>query len=286
MLDERRLAEAHYNADDFARIRPIEETHFWFVGRNNILAAALRTLATHGSPPQRVLEIGCGTGNTLRVMRDSFPRATLIGMDALHAGLLHAKDRTTASLVEGRIEEMPFQGRFALIGMFDVLEHIEDDVAALARVNQSLDPSGSLVLTVPAGPSLWSRFDDQSRHQRRYTEPRLRSALRAARFRVDYMTHFMSVTYPALWVSRRFERFLTAAKALMARRQRAGAACERSSAIERELRVSPAINKLLGQLLRLETPVIRRRYRLPLGASLLAIASPIGKAAGKAGKEC
>src|SRR5260370_39475 len=115
---------ARYDPDDFTRMRPVEETHFWFVSRNNILAAALGTLRTNGSTPQHVLEIGCGTGNTLRVIRESFPRAMLIGMDALHAGLLHAKNRTTASLVEGRIEAMPFRRRFALIGMFDVLEHI------------------------------------------------------------------------------------------------------------------------------------------------------------------
>lgn len=257
---------AHYDPDDFTRIRPVEDTHFWFVSRNNILAAALERLATNGSPGGAVLEIGCGTGNTLRVIRESFPRSTLVGMDALHAGLLHAKNRTKASLVEGRIEEMPFRRPFALIAMFDVLEHIEDDVAALTRVYQSLEPSGTLIMTVPANPSLWSRFDDESRHQRRYTESHLRKALQAARFRIEYITHFMSVTYPALWLSRRLERLSAAAKG---HRSEVG-----EPAIARELRVSRTLNKILAQLLRLETPAIRRRYHLPLGASLLAIARP------------
>jgi trans-aconitate methyltransferase len=209
-----------------------------------------------------LLEVGCGTGNTLRVMRDCFPRATLIGMDAFHAGLLHARNRTEAALVAGRLEEMPFGRRFALIGMFDVLEHIADDAAALRRIHESLDRSGTLILTVPASPCLWSRFDDESHHQRRYTASKLRDVLQGAGFHVEYMTHFMSVTYPALWLSRRLERLLAVA----------GRRSGREPAIARELRVPFAVNALLARLLRLEAPAIRRRYRLPLGSSLLAIA--------------
>jgi SAM-dependent methyltransferase len=255
---------AHYNPDDFAKLRPVEDTHFWFVGRNNILGAALGTVTADGRGPNSVLEIGCGTGNTLRVLRESLPKATLIGMDAFHSGLLHAKHRTNASVVEGRIEHMPFRKRFALIGMFDVLEHIEDDVAALVAVHASLETGGSLILTVPANPSLWSRFDEESEHQRRYTESHLRKVLSAAQFRVEYVTHFMSVTYPALWASRHLDQLVSAIG------WKRPAIAE--SAISRELRVPHIVNALFGRLLRLELPFIRRRYHLPVGTSLLAIA--------------
>jgi SAM-dependent methyltransferase len=249
---------AHYNPDDFAKLRPVEETHFWFVGRNNILGAALGTLTADGSRPRSVLEIGCGTGNALRVLREGLPDATLIGMDAFHAGLLYARSRTDASLVEGRIEHMPFCRRFDLIGMFDVLEHMEDDVAALRLVVESLEPGGRLMLTVPAGPSLWSRVDEESQHQRRYTDRHLRGVLGAAQCRVEYMTYFMSLTYPAVWISRRLERWFPAAP--------------RQSAIERELHVPRVVNSVFRHMLRLEVPAIRRRYRLPFGTSILAIA--------------
>jgi len=256
---------AHYNPDDFARLRPVEDTHFWFVSRNDILAAALSTLPTNGSAADCVLEIGCGTGNTLRVLREGLPRAIVIGMDALHAGLLHAQSRAHARLVAGRVEDMPFGTDFALIGMFDVLEHIEDDVAALRAVRQSLAPKGQLLMTVPAAPSLWSRYDEESQHHRRYTEAGLRRVLTAAHFEVEYITHFMSVIYPAIWISRRLERW----GAAMSSDRSA-----RAPAIERELRVPHVINAVLRQMLRVETPAVRRRYRLPFGASLLAIARP------------
>jgi SAM-dependent methyltransferase len=255
---------ANYNPDDFDKLRPIEDTHFWFVSRNNVLAAALATLASKVAASGAVLEIGCGTGNTLRVIREMLPRVTLVGMDPFHAGLLHAKHRTNASVVEGRIEQMPFRKRFSLIGMFDVLEHVEDEVAALAAVYASLETGGRFVVTVPADPSLWSRVDEESHHQRRYTEAHLRKMLSGAQFEIEYVTHFMSVTYPALWVSRHVDRWLTAASRK--------SASTRDSAIERELRVPRLVNAVCGQLLRLEVPFIKRRYRLPVGTSLLAIA--------------
>ena len=257
-------AAASYNPDDFEKLRPIEDTHFWFVSRNNVLTAALAMVATKVAPTGAVLEIGCGTGNTLRVIREVLPRVTLVGMDAFHAGLLHAKHRTAASVVEARIEQMPFRKPFSLIGMFDVLEHIEDDVAALAAVHASLEAGGWFIVTVPANPLLWSRFDEESHHQRRYTESRLRQVLSGARFEVEYLTHFMSATYPALWASRHLERWLP-----MMVRKSAG---PRESVLERELRVPRLVNAVFRQLLRLELPFIRRRCRLPVGTSLLAIA--------------
>src|ERR1700730_680870 len=102
---------AHYNPDDFAKLRSVEETHFWFVGRNNILGAALGTLTADGSRPRTALGVGCGTGHALRVLREALPDAALIGMDAFHAGLLYARSRTDARLVEGQIEDMPFRRR-------------------------------------------------------------------------------------------------------------------------------------------------------------------------------
>jgi SAM-dependent methyltransferase len=254
----------NYNPDAFDRLRPVEDTHFWFVGRNNVVAAALATLAANAAASRAVLEIGCGTGNTLRVLREIFPHARLVGMDAFHGGLLHARHRTNASMVEARIEHMPFRTPFSLIGMFDVLEHIEDEAAAVAAVHASLEAGGRFVVTVPANPSLWSRFDEECHHQRRYTESHLRQVLAGARFEVEYVTHFMSATYPALWASRRAERWLSAVS-------RANGSAGKS-AIDRELAVPRLVNAVFRQLLRLEPPFVKRRYRLPVGTSLLAIA--------------
>jgi SAM-dependent methyltransferase len=192
------------------------------------------------------------------------PDARLVGMDAYHAGLLHARGRTDARLVEGRIEKMPFGRTFDLVGLFDVLEHIEDDLQALQGIKQALEPGGRLVLTVPAGPSLWSRYDEESGHQRRYRERDLRAVLTAARFQVEYLTHFMSVIYGPVWLSRRLDGWFN--------RPRPRSSDGVSPAIERELRIPGPLNVMFGELLRFEVPIVRRHHRVPWGTSLLAIA--------------
>src|SRR5262245_37315921 len=70
-------------------------------------------------------------------------------------------------LVQGNASQAPFSKTFHLIGMFDVLEHIQDDIGALRDIRSLLDPDGALLLTVPAHASLWSYFDEASRHCRR-----------------------------------------------------------------------------------------------------------------------
>ncbi len=251
---------ASFNPDDFARLRAVEDTHFWFVSRNDVLAAALSTLPRNGSGPQSILEIGCGTGNTLRVLRHAFPHASIVGVDPFYAGLQLARTRCDAHLIQAQIERLPFRKPFALISLFDVLEHVDDDVGALTAIRRLLEPGGVVLMTVPADPSLWSRLDEESGHFRRYSERQLRSVVEAAGLRVEYASHFMAMTYPIVWLSRRLDRWMSPARSV-----------DRRPAIERELRVPFAINTAFRQLLRVESSAIRHRRGLPFGASLLAM---------------
>ena len=251
-----------YNPDDFARLRAVEETHFWFVSRNDLIEAALSSIVTNGSTPSSVLDIGCGTGNTLGVLRRRLPQAAIVGIDPFRTGLLFARRYDDVHLVQGQVERLPFQKPFSLIGMFDVLEHMANDITALRGIREVLEPGAPLLMTVPAGQSLWSRYDEESGHFRRYHESQLRNALEAAGFRIEYLTHFMTITYPVLWISRRADRWRSALHK----------GPRRAPAIERELRLPQAINRLFREILRVETAAVRRRRRLPFGASLFAIA--------------
>ena len=90
--------------------------------------------------------------------------------------------------------------------MFDVIEHIDDDSAVLAKVRSMLARDAYLLLTVPAGAELWSAFDEAAGHYRRYTADELRAKLVAAGYRVDYVSPFMTALYPIAWVRRRLGR--------------------------------------------------------------------------------
>ena len=253
---------AGYNPDDFQRVYAVEDEHFWFVARNRVLAAALSTMLRAASTVRSILDVGCGTGNTLRVLRAAFPSATLVGVDVFLTGLKCAQQRTRAPLVQATVEQLPFHRPFDLIGAFDVLEHLDDDGAALGHLRRMLRPGGALIVTVPAGPALWSRIDDESHHRRRYEPRQLENVLTASGFRLEYQTYFMAGIYPLVWTA----RHVSALRDLATTRGNGS-----NSALARELTIVPGLNRALLWLLAPEAAWIARRRQLPFGTSLLAI---------------
>ena len=248
-----------YDAKHFEQLIEVEDRHFWFVSRNRTLSTVLAHVTVADNA--RVLEIGTGTGNTLRVLERAFPGATLVGVDLFEEGLAAARIRTRAHLVRANIERLPFQSEFAVIGAFDVLEHVEDDRAALTNIRRLLAPDGHLVLTVPACARLWSRFDNDSHHFRRYEPDELRERLVSAGFVVERLTYFFAALYPVLRIGRWLSDRLPVRK---------GA----SSPVARELRVVPIVNAAAMSILEIEARVASAGFRLPIGTSLVAIARP------------
>ncbi|MDQ3674530.1 MAG: class I SAM-dependent methyltransferase [Gemmatimonadota bacterium] len=249
-----------FDAARYARLFEAEDRHFWFRARNSVLAAALRPIEAQLRPGYRVIEVGCGTGYVLRLLGSLFARGTVVGVDALLEGLQRARARTPAPVVAADARRLPFAVPFHIVGMFDVLEHIPDDESTLNTLRALLCPGGALVLTVPAGPELWSYADHVGHHCRRYTRDELRCKLIAAGFEVEYLTPFMTLLYPILRIGRRLG---------------ASAVRDETTAVHaatNELRIVPIVNAALARLLALEARAIARRRRLPFGTSLLAVA--------------
>ena len=137
-----------YDPDCFARLAPVEDRHFWFRARARVITAVARRLARAWPPGYRVLEVGCGAGGTLRALERGCPGGRLIGMDLHREGLRLARRRCAATFVQADVLAPPFLGSFHLIGLFDVLEHLADDVGTLERLRELLRPEGRLLLTV------------------------------------------------------------------------------------------------------------------------------------------
>ncbi len=254
-----------YDPTFFKQLFAIEDRHFWFRTRNHVLGTLVDQL-TGGLPAgYRVLEVGCGTGNVLRMLERRCRRGTVVGMDLFAEGLHYARQRTTCALVQGDVRTPPFGATFDLIGLFDVLEHLPDDRQILADLWQMLAPGGHLLVTVPAHAALWSYFDEAAHHCRRYAAPDLRRKLRAAGYRVDYLTPYMAILFPLVWAGRRL-----AAWTSRGRSHRAGGAEELT---RQEFQITPVVNDVLAALLAPEARLIARRRPLPLGTSLLAVAT-------------
>ena len=259
-----RVSDRLFDEEYFATLLEAEERHFWFRARNRVLLGLFQQVAADLPAGYRVLEVGCGNGNVLKALADHCPGSTVVGMDAYMQGLRYARSRTSCHLVAGDARQPPFRAEFDVVGAFDVVEHVTDDVGLLCSLRDVLKPGGVLLISVPAHKSLWSYFDVASCHVRRYEWGELRHKLESAGYRVEYLTYCMAAILPLVWFLRKVRGH---------QRQSQDLSEDRAAAREyalREVRVVPLLNQVLEWMLSLERHVVGRRFALPLGTSLLA----------------
>lgn len=250
-----------YDPVFFNQLARIEDKHFWFCARNQLIYRLARRIALTLPPHSLVLEVGCGTGNVLRVLERACPNQVVAGLELWFDGLPYAKARSSAFLVQGDVRQLPFARPVAFLGMFDVLEHVPEDRETLAALRESLAPGGTLLLTVPAHQSLWSYFDEAAHHCRRYSVDELRGKLLEAGFRVDFVSQYMACIFPVVWAVRKLRRLPPKADATTVRGRASG-----------EFRLVPIVNYLVKAALRLEASWVGGGYCVPFGTSLVVIA--------------
>ncbi len=252
-----------YDPDYFEPLANIEEQHFWFKSRNQLIQMFLIRLRDKITRTERILEVGCGTGNVLRSITGVFPNGSVVGMDLYHQGLVYAKNRASCALLQGDMHNPPFGNQFGLVGLFDVMEHLEDDNLVLRDLNRMISEDGYLILTVPAFSLLWSYFDEAGHHIRRYQKADLNRKLELAGFRVIQLSYFMGILFPVVWLRRKIS------KKHLKNNQNKGQIFQ--SAVE-ELQIIPVINDILCMILGWENQLIKIGVQLPFGTSLIAVA--------------
>lgn len=228
-----------------------EERHWWYRGRRNVLERVISHLEL--SPRTRILDAGCGSG---RNMVELARHGEVTGIELSPASVAVARERRTGDVLEGSVLEMPFEpASFELAVSLDVIEHLQDDRAALRELRRVVAPGGALLVTVPAYPWLWSRHDVINHHHRRYRKRTLLAAAQDAGWSCERTTHFNSLLLPVAIALRALEPLNRA-----------------STASSLDLWVPPApLNSLLQQPLNLEARLIGRGGRIPAGLSLLAL---------------
>jgi SAM-dependent methyltransferase len=146
------------------------------------------------------LEIGCGTGEVSAHLaaRGWTGRA----IDFSDGAIAHAAERLAPfpGVVVERMALDEVRGSYACILLWDVLEHIDDDRAALRAIERLLAPGGQLLLAVPSNPREWRWDDEFYGHFRRYTVPGLRDKLAEAGIEP---IAFWDFTWPLFWAMRR-----------------------------------------------------------------------------------
>jgi len=183
--------------------------HWWIRSRFDYLDNAVRSESDEMHGPLRVLEVGCGTGQNLALLRKGDPRgeilAQLTGVDpglnkngSNHAvaGRLGPADQLVSS-------ESEVQGDYDVLVMMDVLEHIEDDKGALGAWVARVKPGGLVFVTVPAFRALWSSHDEILGHLRRYTRRELEETAKVAELIVVRTCYAFSFLFPIAWMMRK-----------------------------------------------------------------------------------
>lgn len=184
----------------YDRMAAHDSTHWWYRARREILADYVARYA--GLPAEaRILEIGCGTGHNLPMLA-RFGAVDAIEIDAAAREIASArlgKPIATAPLPQlAGIDRASYD----LIAVLDVVEHIEDDVAALEAMAECLKPGGKILITVPAHQWMWSAHDVVNHHHRRYSKATLDAAIRGAGLTHNGLRWFNSLLFPAAVAAR------------------------------------------------------------------------------------
>lgn len=190
----------------YLEMSAVEARHWWFVGRRRILQAEIgRHLAPAPSGGRRVLEVGCGTGGNLDLLK-GFGSVDAIEPNAT-ARALAGRSSGVALHSGGLPDELPqFAAGFDLIAAFDVIEHVEQDRASIEALAARLHPGGVLAVTVPAFAALWSRHDERHHHKRRYSRRGLKEIFRDSGLEIARLTYFNSFLFPVAATVRLAER--------------------------------------------------------------------------------
>ncbi len=165
------------NKVEYLTMEERERSYWWHLGRLRIIRSYIKR-AKGNKKKFKILNIGCGTGGTIDML-ESFGVTDNVDISAEAIKLMKQNGYTRLTKVSGNI--LPFKAKsYDMVGAFDVLEHIEDQVEALKEWNRVIKDDGRVVITVPAYQWLWTDHDVSLHHKRRYTTKLLAEAAKEA----------------------------------------------------------------------------------------------------------
>jgi SAM-dependent methyltransferase len=235
----------------YGEIFAAEQEHWWFVARHRIVLHLLeRYLLPNGGAPYKVADLGCGCGMMLLRLSEKYEP---VGLDGSRHAIEFARRRGVMAKLGALPEDVPLSREsYDAVLMLDVLEHLKYDRASVEVAASLLKPGGILICTVPAHMWLWTKFDEDHHHFRRYSRRQFRSLFDEPSIRLELLSHLNAILFApaAMW------RIL-AAKVF-----------ERDRA--RYLRLPP-FNSVLRSIFAFERLMLGK-VPMPIGLSFIAVA--------------
>jgi len=232
----------------------LENSHWWFLAKKRYIKTILDLyLKGRGN---KILDIGCGTGGMMDLLKDY---GSVFGLDHHEAACAFSHQRNQFPIIKGDANKLPFKkGTFHLIVLLDVLyhQHITDDGEVLRQVHELLAPKGFLLITDSAFAFLKSTHDLAVMARHRYTLRELTAKLVTTNFSIQKSTYLYFTLFPVVVLSR-----LLGKVSLMFSKP----------AIHSDLKeTTPYLNKLLTAILGWEGRFLRVST-FPWGSSLLIL---------------
>lgn len=178
------------NFKEYKKMEKFEKTYWWHQGRLHLMDKIVRKYLPK-KDKLNFLEIGCGTGATLKLL-SKFGKIT--GIDISEKAVAHCRKKGFKDIVLGDINTLDlrmYKNTFDAVFALDVLEHVQDDMEMMTRVRKMLKEDGLFIITIPAHKFLWSEHDEALHHKRRYHSLEITKKLEDAGLKVIKKSHFV-----------------------------------------------------------------------------------------------
>jgi SAM-dependent methyltransferase len=241
------------NPDEYKNLAQVEVEHWFYAGKRDIVRYWIRRFHPLRNT-DLLADCGAGTGIFAGEMRS---HCRVVAVDDFEESLDFLRARLgEESVRKGSCTQLPLaDDSVDVLTALDVIEHVQDDRAALGEFVRVVRPGGLVVITVPALMALWSDWDVSLRHFRRYTRKSLLEVI-PARFEILHANYVNVAVLPAVYAVRKFRGL----------KERLGF----KTAARSEDAIPP---RWLNQLLKrtFVGPACQSRVRFPAGVGLIAV---------------
>jgi SAM-dependent methyltransferase len=249
------------NPAEYDRMDAVERDHWWYRGLRDLIGRSIRRLEAPRASPLRILDAGCGTGETLRWLNDRLHPAYLGGFDISPVALARAAKKVPAADLyladicdpEVHVPELD------LVLSCDAADvpGIDAALPGLCRLVQALRPGGMFILNLPAFSWLRSRHDVAVHSRQRFTRPQVHALFDKMGLVAELVTYRVWTLFPAI--------VLVRLPSILRRPS------DRSTARSDVGVPWRTTNTILSSLLLFENRVIDAGGRFPWGSSVFAV---------------
>src|SRR5262245_47520708 len=188
--------------NEYTNLANVETRHWFYAGKRDIVRHWIERL--HPLRPHHLLaDVGAGTGTFAAEMSAA---CQVMALDDHEESIGLARAKLGPDRVQrGTCANLPLSaGSVDVLTALDVIEHVEQDRAALLEFSRVVRPGGLVVLTVPALMMLWSDWDVALHHFRRYTRASLLAVVPTDSFTVVRCMYINVVALPLVLLVRKW----------------------------------------------------------------------------------